>query len=60
MLKPSLSQQEDGDDNDSHHGDPEGVSPLHLLTLVVAALTGVETVRQSWSVKVWSVRSMEC
>ena len=38
-------QQEDGDDNDGHHGDPEGVSPLHLLSLVVAALTRVSTVK---------------
>ena len=38
-----LSQQEDGDHNDGHHGDPEGVSPLHLLSLVVATLTRVES-----------------
>ena len=51
-MNPSLSEEEDGDDNDRHHGDPEGVSPLHLLALVVAALAGVETVRWSRSVKI--------
>ena len=42
-MNPSLSEEEDGDDNDRHHGDPEGVSPLHLLSLVMTALTRVES-----------------
>ena len=43
-----LSQQEDGDDNHRHHGDPEGVSPLHLLSLIVKALTRVENSERLW------------
>ena len=39
----NLRHEEDGDDDDRHDGDSEGVSPLHLLSLVVATLTRVET-----------------
>ena len=57
-----ISYQEDGDDDAGHDGDPEGVSPLHLLSLIIAALTRVESsvgVSECWSVGVsecWSVR----
>ena len=38
-----VSYQEDGDDDAGHDGDPEGVSPLHLLSLVMTALTRIES-----------------
>ena len=37
----NLRHEEDGDDDDRHDGDSEGVSPLHLLPLVVTSLTVV-------------------
>ena len=37
----NLRHEEDGDDDDRHDRDSEGVSPLHLLPLVVTSLTVV-------------------
>ena len=38
-----VSYQEDGDDDAGHDGDPERVSPLHLLSLVMTALTRIKS-----------------